>query len=67
MKAYLILLSLCCLAAFSQAGWVRVWADDFDWDGGVDPNKWEFDEGGSGWGLYFISPVSFWMNLSPFR
>jgi len=30
--------------------WVRVWEDNFDWNGGVDLNKWDFDEGGKGWG-----------------
>ena len=34
----------------SQGAWVRVWEDNFDWNGGVDLNKWEFDVGGSGWG-----------------
>jgi hypothetical protein len=34
-----------------QSAWVRVWEDNFDWNGGVDLNKWEFDEGGHGWGL----------------
>ncbi|CAF1028149.1 unnamed protein product [Rotaria sordida] len=30
--------------------WVRVWEDNFNWNGGVDPNKWDFDVGGNGWG-----------------
>ena len=38
------------LVAVSQGAWVRVWEDNFDWNGGVDLNKWEFDVGGSGWG-----------------
>ena len=41
---------VCGLIAVSQAAWVRVWEDNFDWNGGVDLNKWEFDVGGSGWG-----------------
>ncbi len=31
--------------------WVRIWEDNFDWNGRIDPNKWEFEVGGSGWGL----------------
>ncbi len=37
-----------------EGGWIRVWEDNFDWNGGVDLNKWEFDVGGTGWGLDFI-------------
>ncbi|CAF3980853.1 unnamed protein product [Rotaria sp. Silwood2] len=33
-----------------NTGWVRVWEDNFDGNGGVDLNKWDFDVGGSGWG-----------------
>lgn len=33
---------------------MRVWEDNFDWNGGVDPNKWEFDIGGHGWGEIFF-------------
>lgn len=58
MKKYLLLLLISCLFASSKADWVRVWADDFDWNGGVDTNKWDFDEGGDGWGSSFILPVS---------
>ena len=48
----MIYLSLLCLIVASEAAWVRVWEDNFDWNGGVDLNKWDFDEGGGGWGLY---------------
>ena len=34
--------------------WVRVWEDNFDWNGAMDPNKWKFEVGGHGWGLYLI-------------
>ncbi|CAF0758234.1 unnamed protein product [Didymodactylos carnosus] len=33
-----------------KADWERVWEDNFDWNGGVDKNKWDFDNGGGGWG-----------------
>ena len=45
-----IYLSVLCLIVASEAAWVRVWEDNFDWNGGVDLNKWDFDEGGGGWG-----------------
>jgi hypothetical protein len=54
MKAYLSLICVWCIVTFSEAAWVRVWEDNFDWNGGVDLNKWEFDVGGTGWGLDFI-------------
>ena len=41
---------LWCVVTLSDGGWVRVWEDNFDWNGGVDLNKWEFDVGGHGWG-----------------
>ncbi len=34
--------------------WVRVWEDNFNWNGGIDCNKWEFEVGGNGWGLYLV-------------
>ncbi len=30
--------------------WIRVWEDNFNWNGGIDTNKWEFEVGGHGWG-----------------
>ncbi len=30
--------------------WVRVCEDNFDWNGGIDTNKWQFEVGGHGWG-----------------
>ena len=59
MEKFFLLLFISCLFAFSKADWVRVWADDFDWNGGVDTNKWDFDEGGDGWGLYLTVHISF--------
>lgn len=49
----LFLVYLCLIDLFSigESAWVRVWEDNFDWNGGVDLNKWDFDEGGHGWGL----------------
>jgi hypothetical protein len=35
-----------------EGGWIRVWKDNFDWNDGVDTNKWEFEVGGHGWGSY---------------
>ena len=54
MEKYFLLLFISCIVASSKADWVRVWADDFDWNGGVDLNKWDFDEGGGGWGSFFV-------------
>ena len=54
MKHYFISIFLWSLIALSKGDWVRVWGDDFDWDGGVDTNKWDFEEGGKGWGSFFI-------------
>ncbi len=51
MERYILLVCLCCIVGLSQSAWVRVWEDNFDWNGGVDLNKWTFDEGGGGWGL----------------
>jgi beta-glucanase (GH16 family) len=36
----------------TEPGWTLTWSDEFDGpDGsGVDPTKWTFDTGGSGWG-----------------
>ncbi|CAF1611113.1 unnamed protein product, partial [Adineta ricciae] len=50
MQSYQILICVWCVVAFGEAAWVRVWEDNFDWNGGVDLNKWEFDVGGGGWG-----------------
>ncbi len=38
--------------ASTPPGWTLTWSDEFDGpDGsGVDPSKWSFDTGGSGWG-----------------
>ncbi|CAF4636910.1 unnamed protein product [Rotaria sp. Silwood1] len=34
----------------SSSDWTLVWEDNFNWNGGIDTTKWEFDVGGSGWG-----------------
>jgi hypothetical protein len=54
MKGYFLLICVWCIVALSKGDWVRVWEDNFDWNGGVDLNKWSFEEGGKGWGLLFI-------------
>ncbi|CAF3242816.1 unnamed protein product [Rotaria sp. Silwood2] len=41
---------ICGVLGDVNTGWVRVWEDNFDGNGGVDLNKWDFDVGGSGWG-----------------
>ena len=43
-----IYLSLGCLLAPSEEAWVRVWEDNFDWNGRLDLRKWNQDEGGNG-------------------
>ena len=53
---YALLLHLCGLLALSEAAWVRVWEDDFDWNGRVNLSKWKFDVGGSGWGRICRAP-----------
>ena len=30
--------------------WELVWADEFDYEGDPDPEKWSYDVGGGGWG-----------------
>ena len=49
MEGYLLLVCIWCIVDLSKGGWVRVWADDFDWNGAVDTIKWTFEEGGDGW------------------
>ena len=63
MKYYLVSIFLWCLIALSKGDWVRVWADDFDWNGGVDLNKWDFDEGNgnNGWGMFFVFLAVFFL------
>ena len=34
----------------SSFPWELVWADEFNYDGLPDPQKWNFDVGGTGWG-----------------
>lgn len=41
--------------------WNLVWADEFNWNGGIDPNKWNFDVGGHGWGIYLNFFTSFYL------
>jgi hypothetical protein len=38
----------------NKTGWIRVWQDDFDCNGDIDLNKWDFDIGGHGWGMKLI-------------
>lgn len=37
-------------AATSLADWHLVWSDEFDRDGAPDSTRWNYDEGGDGWG-----------------
>lgn len=37
-------------AATSTQGWKLTWSDEFEVDGAPDPAKWDYDEGGHGWG-----------------
>jgi hypothetical protein len=52
---YLLLIFVLCIVALNKRDLVLVWEDNFDWNGAVDHNKWDFDEGDSGWSLSFIS------------
>jgi hypothetical protein len=69
MKGYLVLIFVGYFVALSRGDWVRVWADDFDWNGGVALDRWDFDEGGGGWGMlsifirFFFSGINFLMKL----
>lgn len=39
------------LTGIAQAQtWAPVWADEFNWNGATDPNKWAYEVGGGGWG-----------------
>jgi hypothetical protein len=46
-------IGMCLILEPANDGWKLVWEDNFDWNGAVDPNKWEFYVGGHGWGKYF--------------
>ena len=35
---------------YSSFPWELVWADEFNYVGLPDPQKWTFDVGGAGWG-----------------
>lgn len=48
---YLFFISFCCVVNLIQAKWNLKWSDEFNYNGGVDTSKWDFDEGGHGWGL----------------
>ncbi len=38
-------------AGIGQAqSWQLVFADEFNWNGGIDPNRWYCETGGGGWG-----------------
>jgi len=37
-------------ASAIHAGWRLVWSDEFDHDGAPDSARWNYDEGGDGWG-----------------
>ncbi len=50
MLGHVSLVGVCFVVTLIDAKWVRVWEDNFDWNGGIDTNKWDFDVGGGGWG-----------------
>ena len=55
MKECLVLILLYCTIDFNVADWVLEWEDNFDYKGHVNSTKWDFNVGGSGWGLLFTS------------
>ena len=67
MKQYLISILLCYVFGLNEAGWVLVWQDDFDRNGRVDLSKWNFDVGGSGWGLLISLSISLFIEFFEFR
>ena len=67
MKQYFVLIFLWCSVALSKGGWARVWADDFNRNGLLNPNKWDFDEGGDGWGLFYVFVCFFLADNFEFR
>lgn len=51
MKQYFLVILLCCVFGLNTADWIQVWQDNFNYNGSVNTKKWDFDEGGTGWGL----------------
>jgi hypothetical protein len=51
IKGYLLLICVLCIVGLPERKLVRVWEDDFNSNGTVDHNKWDFDVGGHGWGM----------------
>ncbi|HEX6716686.1 MAG TPA: glycoside hydrolase family 16 protein [Pyrinomonadaceae bacterium] len=50
LLCFLCLLVAIVLPANGQRKWKLVWADEFDYTGLPDPQKWGYDVGGHGWG-----------------
>ena len=56
MPAVLLVVLLCCpsgvtrLKGESGGRWRLVWSDEFNYTGLPDPQKWDYDVGGHGWG-----------------
>ncbi len=46
---FLIITLFTTLSSHSQ-NWIEIWSDEFDYTGLPDPDKWNYDIGGSGWG-----------------
>ena len=67
MKQYFFAILFGCMFALNEADWVQVWQDDFNCNGGVNTKKWDFDEGGSGWGLLFVFLLPFSTHSLSFR
>jgi hypothetical protein len=51
IKGYSLLICLLCIVDLTERKLIRVWEDDFNSNGTVDHNKWDFDLGGDGWGM----------------
>mgnify|MGYP002423848491 FL=1 len=49
---YQFVISLCYVVTLIQAKWSLKWSDEFNYNGDVDTSKWDFDEGGHGWGSF---------------
>lgn len=50
LKYLTVLFLLSAGKIFAQDQWRLVWADEFEYNGAPDPDKWSYDIGGHGWG-----------------
>lgn len=46
----IVLLLVSAMAHAQDDEWVLIWSDEFDYEGVPDPEKWDYDIGGHGWG-----------------